>query len=224
MRRLLTPSAAILVASNLVPLAGVLFWNWDLFLLLFLYWTDTAIIGFWTVVQAMRVPTLAGSRMLSGFGALFVAAHAGIFMTVHFAFLWTLFAGPWRERVHSLEQFIALAVVATGLWLPILAMFVGRGLVMLFDLRKAYAWVTSSTVPPEPATPRSARRRTIHDFYMRIIAMHFSIIGGAFLAQAIGSVAPLIVLIAIKTAIDLGFEFRDLRTPELAAPSAVTGR
>ena len=218
MRRLLTPSAAILIASNLVPLAGVLFWDWDLFLLLFLYWTDTAIIGFWTVIQAMRVPTLAGSRMLSGFGALFVAFHAGIFMTVHFVFLWTLFSGPWRDRVHSVEQFIALAIVATGLWLPILVMFVGRGVVMLFDLRKAVGWMTSSVVPPEPAT---LRRSAIGAFYTRIVIMHLAILGGAFLAQSIGSIAPLIVLIAIKTAIDLGFEFRDMREQKMEAPSAV---
>lgn len=223
MGRLLSPSALILAAANVIPLAGVLYWGWDLFLLLFLYWTDTAIIGFWMIVQAMRVPTVGGSRVLTGFGALFITFHAGIFMAVHFLFLWSLFSGPWRARVHDGQGFIDVVVLQTGLWLPILVMFVTRGLVTWFDLRKAYAWVTSSTVPPAPAPNASSRKSAIHAFYARIVVMHLTILGGAFLAQAVGTIAPLIILVALKTAIDLGFEgFSGNRTPGIATSPVQT--
>lgn len=223
MSRLLSPSALILAAANVIPLVGVLYWGWDLFLLLFLYWTDTAIIGFWMIVQAMREPPAAGSsRMLSGFGVVFIIFHAGIFMGVHFLFLWSLFSGPWRGRVHDGAGFVDVVVLQTGLWLPILVMFIGRGLVTLIDLRKAYAWMTSTTVPPGP--PASARANPIHAFYARIVVMHLTILGGAFLAQAVGTIAPLIVMIALKTAIDLGFEgFHNMDRPEAAKRTPARG-
>jgi hypothetical protein len=45
-RHLLRPSVLILVAANLVPLVGVIFWGWDAFVLLMLYWLETAVIAF----------------------------------------------------------------------------------------------------------------------------------------------------------------------------------
>jgi len=50
-RYLLLPSTLILLAANLVPLIGVFMWGWDAFVLLVLYWLETAVIAFWTVVR-----------------------------------------------------------------------------------------------------------------------------------------------------------------------------
>ncbi|NWG23802.1 MAG: hypothetical protein HXY30_05185 [Pseudorhodoplanes sp.] len=221
MDRLLSLSALILVVTNLVPLAGVLYWNWDLFLLLILYWFDTAIIGFWMMVQALREPPSDVHRGALGVGIVFVTFHAGIFMTVHFVFLWSLFSGPWRDRVDGIDGFMAVVILGTGLWVPIVAMVIGRGLVTLVDLRKAYAWVMSTIVPPDSPADASGRRKiAIHAFYARIVVMHLTILGGAFLMQSVGSVAPLIILIALKTAIDLGFEgFSRMRTPDIPQAS-----
>jgi hypothetical protein len=43
--------------------------------------------------------------------------------------------------------------------------------------------------------------------------------------QSVGSIAPLIILIALKTAIDLGFEgFSRMRTPDIPQPSTIPPR
>lgn len=42
--------------ANLIPLYGVLHWQWDAFQLLMLYWTETVIIAFWTILGITRVP------------------------------------------------------------------------------------------------------------------------------------------------------------------------
>ena len=42
-------ASSILILSNLVPLAGLLWWGWDAFVLLCLYCLETAVIGFWTI-------------------------------------------------------------------------------------------------------------------------------------------------------------------------------
>src|SRR5262245_60597542 len=99
---LLRPSNLVLLAANLVPLVGVIVWGWDAFVLMMLYWLETAVIAFWTVmrVAALSPEQLAdithedGRRKFSPLGmAAFFTLHAGIFMLVHFLFLWALFSG-----------------------------------------------------------------------------------------------------------------------------------
>ena len=55
--RLLHPSTLILLAANMLPLAGILFCGWDAFVLLMLYWMETAIIGFWMLVRVATADT-----------------------------------------------------------------------------------------------------------------------------------------------------------------------
>jgi hypothetical protein len=45
-------------------------------------------------------------------------------------------------------------------------------------------------------------------FYKRIVIMHLAIMGGAFIAQAIGTAAPLIVLVLLKIAIEIRFQMK----------------
>ena len=53
------PATLILIAINLTPIAGVLWWGWDAFVLLMLYWLETAVIAFWTVVRIAATPKAA---------------------------------------------------------------------------------------------------------------------------------------------------------------------
>src|SRR5258708_30478877 len=102
MRALLRPPALLLLAANLVPLVGVIAWGWDAFVLLMLYWLETAVIAFWTIVRIATMPASAltglqieskGSRPASPLGlAAFFTLHARLFMCVPFPFLWVLFA------------------------------------------------------------------------------------------------------------------------------------
>src|SRR4051812_25735615 len=56
MRRLLAaPTAVLLVASNLVPLAGVAFGGWRLGSVMVLYWLENGIVGIVTVARLLLV-------------------------------------------------------------------------------------------------------------------------------------------------------------------------
>ena len=216
MRPLLDLSSLILLAANLLPLAGVLLWGWDAFVLLVLYWFETAIIGFWTLVRVATAPraslgeiSIHGStRTASPLGlALFFVLHAGIFMGVHFGFLWTLFAGDWAARIHGVRDFADKLIVETGLWVPLLVLFVARGIVFFHSLigARLRAWLDphralAKTSGPAPGSSVGA---VLGGFYARIIVMHLAILFGGFLSF-FGSIAPLVILVAIKTAVDLG--------------------
>jgi hypothetical protein len=205
MSRSLVPSIAVLLVSNLVPLAGVLFWNWDLFLLLMLYWSETAIIGFWMAVSVVRYPPEGLHRASAGLTVAFFSLHAGGFMAGHLLFLWIFFAARWHERIHGLGDFVREIVIGSGLWLSVLAMFVARGVANWLD----------RPVGPAAGVPRRSQPSLL-GFYARIVLMHVTILAGGILMQSFGPHAPLFLLIGLKIALDLGFEVAAHRT---AAPA-----
>jgi hypothetical protein len=193
----LSLSTFIYVIANLLPLAGVVFWGWDVFVLLVLYWLETAVIGFWTVIRILLVSP-EGSATLNrmaarvigrGFTAVFIAVHAGIFMTIHFLFLWSLFAGHWTEEIHSPFDFVRLIVIDSGLWLPLLILFAVRG---WFVVRDVVAGETD------------VEGDIIGGLYARIVVMQVAIIFGGWLTIiAGGSIGTLALLVIGKTVVEL---------------------
>jgi hypothetical protein len=143
---LLHPSTLILVAADLFPLAGVAFWHWDTFLLLMLYWMDTAIIAFWTITRIAMTPrdgltelhvTSGGKSVTSPWAIVpFFMVHAGMFMAVHFLFLWVMFAGAWSRTIHGPGEFVRQVIVESRLWLPLAGLMLSRGVSFLFHVAR----------------------------------------------------------------------------------------
>ena len=204
-RRRATAASAILILSNLVPLLGILFWGWDVFVLLCLYCLETAVIGFWTIMRAAtmsRDPGSAAGRSIAGSLALagFFTVHSGLFMSVHMLFIFSLFAGPWANRIHDARDFIRLVVIGKDLWIPLLALFAGQGAIFINDAVNRFVFAK---------TPVSTDTGEIMGgFYQRIVIMHVAILGGAFIVQAIGTTAPLIILVLLKIAIEIRFQMK----------------
>ncbi|HEY7269703.1 MAG TPA: DUF6498-containing protein [Dehalococcoidia bacterium] len=224
MARILGQTAnLILIAANLVPLIGVIFWGWDAFVLLMLYWLETAVIAFWTILRiaTMKAGALgditfdSGKPVTSSLGmAAFFTLHAGIFMLVHFVFLWVLFSGDWSQRIHGVRDFINLMVIGTGLWVPLLVLFIARGATMLFEGMRPQLLRWFNIVPhdrPEPSALSPAESLVL-GLYFRIVLMQITIIVGAWFAMLFGSVGALAFLIFLKTAIDLSFQGLVTRT------------
>jgi hypothetical protein len=211
--KLLSPATCLLVGANLLPIVGVLRWDWDVFVLLMLYWMETAVIGFWMIVRIAIAPP--GSLGLVEVGgrpakhpsllvAAFFVVHAGIFMSVHMMFLWSLFAGDWATRVDGPASFVGKIIIGTRLWLPLLALFVVRGIAFAIEVWRPTAIDRLLSQPP---ARRSDKLGTIvGGFYTRIIVMHLTIIVSGVLAAAVGSVIPLLVMIGLKTTLDLGYQ------------------
>jgi Family of unknown function (DUF6498) len=218
MRALLQPSAMILLAANLVPLVGVIAWDWDAFVLLMLYWLETAVIAFWTIVRIATMPASAlgelqiggaGGRPASPIGlAAFFTLHAGIFMAVHFLFLWALFAGEWADRIHGVRAFVDQMVIGTGLWVPLLVLFVVRGAFMLLDAVKPWIWRKLGVVESNPAKEQmlGPGESIIFGLYLRIVVMQVTVIFGAWFAMLAGSAGALAFLVLVKTALELSFQ------------------
>ena len=85
-------SIATLIAANLVPVAGVLFWQWDSFSVIYLFWLENVIIGLFNVSR-MVVRTYSHPIELAMplFIAPFFLFHYGAFCTGHGTFVVSLF-------------------------------------------------------------------------------------------------------------------------------------
>jgi hypothetical protein len=211
------PANLILLAINLVPLVGVLFWGWDAFVLLMLYWLETAVIAFWTITRIASLPqgTLGEIALQDASGrktgsplalAAFFTLHAGIFMAVHFLFLWELFSGDWSKKIRGISAFVDQMMIGTGLWLPLLVLFIGRGALMLFD--SVRPWLARklgliARAGGRPDDHLSLGESLLLGLYIRIVVMQVTIIIGAWFALLLGNAGALLFLILLKTAVDV---------------------
>jgi hypothetical protein len=151
----------------------------------------------------------SGGRPVSPIGmAAFFTLHAGIFMGVHFFFLWELFAGEWSHRINGVRAFIDQLVIGTGLWVPLLVLFVARGAFMLFDAVKPALWRKRRLVEGQPARAQALGpgENIIFGLYIRIFVMQATVILGAWFALLAGTAGALAFLILVKTAVDLSFQ------------------
>jgi uncharacterized protein DUF6498 len=240
---LLHPSTLLLIAANLLPLVGVAYWQWDAFLLLMLYWMDTAIIAFWTMARIAMTPRdrLNDLRITSGGRSInspwtivaFFGVHAGIFMAVHFLFLWIMFAGAWARNIHGPGDFVRQIIVETRLWIPLAGLMLSRGVSFLFHVvgPQTLQRLERAIFPRRPVRAAAPVRAgslgaEIGVLYARIVIMQLAVLFGGFLSILLGTMAPFVLLIVLKTLVDvavhIAVDFHD--RPATAAASTVVVR
>ncbi|HEV8488231.1 MAG TPA: DUF6498-containing protein [Candidatus Limnocylindrales bacterium] len=225
---------ALLVAVNLIPLVGAIFWGWNVYTLLILYWIENGIVGVFNVLKMGLaqgpVDTRAGSpELVTPASRLtlipFFILHYGIFWVVHGVF------------VMSLPSFIGLGSVG-----PVFPANGPSNLPgLIFDDGAAQrlgprwdlvAWGAAGLALSHGASFRlnyvgRGEYRTarigmlMFAPYVRLVALHLTIIAGGMLSISMGSpVGSMIVLVAIKIAIDLALHIREHRK---AAPDGAPG-
>ena len=177
--------------ANMLPLMGVLFAGWDIYLLLLYYWLETVVIAFWALAGLVLLPRGANDLSLPDAVparlvlAVFMVLHAGLFLSVHLVMMSSFFGSNWSGLAGSPEHIFGRFIVGEGLWVPLLAFFLFRGAVFL-DQRHA------------PAVSVD-----IVGLYLRIFVMQSVIIFGALGSVALGDLAGLLLLVAFRLALDL---------------------
>jgi len=169
-----------LIGANLIPVFGVLFLGWDVGSILLLYWLESVVIG------ALNVPKILASRgrpVGKVFDSAFFSLHFGGFCAGHAMFLKEMF-----ELDISLAALLGLGSLSLAAGSLFLSHFISM-LVNFFG-RQEY-------------NKRRSREQMFVP-YGRVVIMHVTILFGGILAQQFGApVFALIILIGIKTAIDL---------------------
>ena len=187
-------SAWVLVAANLVPLAGVLLWNWSVFALIALFWMENVIVGVLFALRMLladpRDPALWAAKV---FLVPFFCFHYGMFTGVHGLFVFGLFGGKAYDP-HGLQVLepALRAAQDLGLWLPLAALLASHGFSFLWN----YLW--------RGEFRRAKLTELMAKPYGRVVVLHMAIILGAIGTLALGSpLWALLVLLALKIGLDL---------------------
>jgi hypothetical protein len=222
---------ALLLIVNLIPLVGAVFWGWNVFTLLILYWLENGIVGVFNVLKMALaqgpLDTRAGAQeTVTATSRLtlipFFIVHYGLFWVVHGVFVMSLptiiglgAASPIFQPDGALTfpegfpgfvddgpvgprwDFVAWGAVGLAIshGVSFLLNYIGRG---------EYRTARLGMLMFAP--------------YARLVALHITIIVGGMLSIALGSpLGSMIVLVAIKIAIDLALHIREHRKAEAGA-------
>src|SRR5581483_969371 len=88
------PSVIALLLANVVPVFGVLFLHWEVFPLMFLFWSENVIVGAFNVLKMLaNQPGSAVMWIGKFFFIPFFCIHYGMFTYVHGILVMGLFGG-----------------------------------------------------------------------------------------------------------------------------------
>lgn len=216
-RRSTALGLVLLIGANLIPLIGVLFFGWDVGLVLLTYWVENGIIGILNVPRILLAsgeqqaspagPTVRISGVVTtlgsggrGFLAAFFLLHYGIFWVVHGVFLTVIlnlrgvFAGgfPFGPSGFGFDPF-SFAMADSTVLLAGIALFVSHlaNLIVNYIGRGEYRTVSAGGQMFAP--------------YPRLIALHVTIIVGSMAILGLGEpFFAVLLLVVIKTIVDIG--------------------
>ena len=184
---LTSPSSLMLIIANLVPVAGSLFWGWNLAHVMVLYWAESAVIGIFNVCKIVVI-----GRWTALLAGPFFLGHFGGFMAIHFLFLYTIFVKPPQNGDASTGNLAEVAELFVILWPALAALFISHAFSFYKNFlgRREYIGRTVNKQMTEP--------------YSRIIFMHMVIIIGGGLTMFLGNPTPvLLIVLVLKIVFDV---------------------
>ncbi len=233
-------SALALVAANLLPLFGVLFWDWDAFEIVALYWTENVVIGAinvlkmitcspdpaaidWTQVeaatrksglQALQQPAVEQDNpdLVQQATSPFLKLTFTPFFAVHYGF----FCFVHGMFVLTLFGNQDIAVSPLGEFEAFSRVLAERHL----------GWAVAGLAASHLCSffvnylGGGEYRRTVVPLLMfqpygRVVVLHVAILFGGWVAMALGSNAGVLsILVAGKTVLDLALHLRERRRQE----------
>jgi hypothetical protein len=198
----LRPSVLALIAANVVPLLGVLWFGWEVFPLLLLFWFENLIIGAFNVVKMI----LASPDSRKGWAAKlflvpFFSVHYGMFTLVHGVFVIGLFGGQFRQGAPFPDLSIVLGLIQEE--------HLGWA---ILGLTVSHAVSFGMNYIGEGEYRRASLDMLMSQPYGRIVVLHLTIMGGGFLMMALGSpTVGLVLLVVLKIGLDLSAHLKERR-------------
>ena len=192
-------SILLLILTNCIPLAGVLFFGWNVFETVFLYWMESAVIALATIALLALMPIPASLREGVPVNQKLIAIpffilHFSAFMAAHLFFI-VLFLGQSDQGGMIQQAFETLRKTPSIGW-AILSLFVSHG----------YSFFTNQILTKkylQPLDKKSFWPIMVRP-YKRIFLMQFTILIGAFAVLLLGLPQPIIaVFVGVKIFFDL---------------------
>ena len=189
-------STLTLIFANLVPLFGAALLGWDLGVVMVLYWAESGVIGLFNILKLVKI-----NHWMALMTVPFFIGHFGVFMAVHFLFIYSLFIQDPREQ--SGGDLTEVAQLFFDLWPALLALFASHAVSYYKNFlgRREYLGKSTNEQMTEP--------------YSRIVFMHFVVIIGGGLSLVLGEATPvLMAVIALKIWVDVKAHLKQRDRPQ----------
>lgn len=190
-----------------VPAAGIIFFGWDWRSIVLLYWLENVTVGVRTLIamgrtQAAADPAKAmnftvngvsrpGLAQSKGFLMVFFTLHYGIFTLVHGGFVAFLVFGPLQLFGFMRGAAPADAVAGVGL----------GGILLVWGVSSLVQLIMACGEPRSELPPATTLMTSP---YGRIIALHVTILGGAFHIMYFGwPPITALLLVSVHALLDL---------------------
>jgi len=195
------PAVLFIVAGNLVPLAGVLFFGWQLLAVMLAFWLDSVAIGIYTAGRIV-LARLDG-KAASGRSSAVTRVYRAVDFTVQYAFISAvhglliigLFGGVADKlagRTAELEIDILGVLGQRETLVAAAAVLLTRGMDFVSGYLRTHAY-EQADIGKEQSSP-----------YRRSYLQHVVVVLGGGISLALHSpVAALVLLVVLKTAGDL---------------------
>ena len=201
-----------LVVANAIPLFGVLFLGWNVWLILIVYWLENGIVGVFNVLKMLRAegPMAAGQaggmRMNgkpvdgSSKAAIipFFVMHYGIFWVVHGVFVLAL---PVFNDMSPVDSEVMTSGFNPGaVALAVIALTVSHGVSFYWNFLRGgeYRRVSAAGQMFAP--------------YARLVVLHLTVIGGGIAIASTGAPAvAVVILVGLKIVLDIGLHLAEHR-------------
>lgn len=123
-----SPTTIALIVANLVPLVGVLFFDWSLFTVMFCFWLESAVIGVLNILKLVIVANILSIIMVP-----FFVVHYGAFMSGHLVFIFALFAPDERSFSGLLPPADLLTSQIMNVWPAFLSICLSHGISFFYN-------------------------------------------------------------------------------------------
>ena len=181
------PSIFILILANSLPLLGILFFSWDVFSILLLYWLETIVIGFFNVLKMLAIGKEKAWPLI-----LVFIIHYLIFNVVHLMLLIFIFAprnilsNLWFLNLDELFNYLQTVIVA------LMPLFISHGFSLFFNFLKKKEYLETKIV------------KQMFQPYKRVMIMHFVVIFTSFSVILFKeSTIAVIALVVLKVFFDI---------------------
>lgn len=183
------PSVIVLITANIVPIVGVIFLDWNITAILFLYWTESGIIGFYNILRMIKIAPIPSIFLVP-----FFIIHFGGFMFAHLIFIIGITSMGEQFSTSSVhfENFSDLLVEIYPILVAIVALFISHGISYKINfLAKKEHLLTEI-------------RDQMFSPYKRVVLMHITLMIGTFIMITTKSpIGVLLLFIVIKIMVDI---------------------
>jgi hypothetical protein len=208
-------SLAALVVVNLLPVAGVLLFDWDVGALMVLYWSENLVLGAYTIFKMLVVAPIGGI-----FSSLFFLIHFGGFCAVHGLFISTLLLDiePSFGSGESWPFFLVFVQLLVEVVRGVLSVAPPEWLLAFAALWLSHGISLIQNFFIGGERHRVGINKLMSAPYSRIVILHITIIFGGFAVMAMGEhLAMLLLLVVLKLGVDIVLHRREHR--RLAVPA-----